>query len=79
MEGVDVGVRAEPVLEEPRDLVVARRPRRRAGRDAGGRMNQSPGRWTEFSYPAILEVRPGVLGVTYTWNRQRIAYLELPI
>ena len=48
-------------------------------RDASGRMKQSPDRWTEFSYPAILEVHPGVLGITYTWNRQRIAYLELSV
>lgn len=48
-------------------------------RDASGRFKQEDGRATEFSYPAILEVRPGVLGITYTWNRQRIAYLEHPV
>ena len=33
----------------------------------------------EYTYPAIVEIRPGVLGVTYTWNRRRIAYVELPL
>lgn len=48
-------------------------------RDASGRFRQNPDRWTEFAYPAVLEVRPGVLGISYTWNRWRIAYLELSV
>ena len=31
----------------------------------------------EFSYPCILEPVPGTLAVTYTWKRQRIAFVEL--
>lgn len=31
----------------------------------------------EFSYPCIIEPRPGTLAVTYTSNRRRIAFTEL--
>jgi len=31
----------------------------------------------EYSYPCIRVVRQGVLAVSYTWNRQRIAFREL--
>jgi len=31
----------------------------------------------EFSYPCIREVRRGVLAVSYTWNRKRIAFREI--
>ena len=38
---------------------------------------QSDGRGTEFSYPAIREPRPGVLAITFTWNRRQIRFIEL--
>ena len=38
---------------------------------------QPDGRGTEFSYPAILESRPGVLAMTFTWNRRQIRFVEL--
>lgn len=31
----------------------------------------------EFSYPCVIEPEPGKLAVTYTWNRRRIAFVEL--
>ena len=37
---------------------------------------QRDGRATEFSYPAIIESRPGVLAVTFTFNRRQIAFRE---
>lgn len=40
---------------------------------------QPDGRITEFSYPAIIEARPGVLALTHTWNRQRIRFLEIEL
>lgn len=42
-------------------------------------VRQSDGRATEFSYPAMIEIRPGVLGLTYTWNRRQIRYVEWPL
>jgi len=33
----------------------------------------------EFSYPSIIESTPGTLVVTYSWRRQRIAFVELPL
>jgi len=30
----------------------------------------------EFSYPCLIESKPGTLAVTYTWNRRRIAFRE---
>lgn len=41
-------------------------------------VRQPDGRGTEFSYPAVVEVRPRVLGVSFTWNRRRIRYVEYP-
>ena len=38
---------------------------------------QPDGRGTEFSYPAIREPRPGVLAMTFTWNRRQIRFIEL--
>ena len=38
---------------------------------------QPDGRKTEFSYPAIIEPRPGVLAVTFTWNRRQIRFVEI--
>ena len=38
---------------------------------------QPDGRGTEFSYPAIREPRPGVLAITFTWNRRQIRFIEL--
>ena len=40
---------------------------------------QSDGRGTEFSYPAIREPRPGVLAITFTWNRRQIRFIELAL
>jgi predicted neuraminidase len=37
---------------------------------------QQDGRATEFSYPAIIESRTGVLAVTFTCNRRQIAFRE---
>ena len=39
-------------------------------------VRQPDGRATEFSYPAIREPRPGVLAVTFTWNRRQIRFTE---
>lgn len=39
---------------------------------------QPDGRKTEFSYPAVIESRPGVLAVTFTWNRRQIRFVEVP-
>ena len=33
----------------------------------------------EFSYPAIIEARPGVLALTFTWCRSRIRFVEVPL
>ena len=40
-------------------------------------LRQSDGRATEFSYPALREPRPGVLAITFTWNRRQIRFIEL--
>ena len=40
---------------------------------------QKDGRGTEFSYPAVLEPRPGVLAITFTWNRRQVRFVEIPI
>ena len=46
-------------------------------------VNMPPGKsaWSgdEYSYPAIVELRPGVLGVVFTWNRKRIRLVEIPL
>ena len=31
----------------------------------------------EYSYPALIQGRDGVLHLTYTWNRRRIRYVRL--
>ncbi len=33
----------------------------------------------EFSYPAIIQGRDSNLHLTYTWNRKRISYVEIPL
>jgi len=33
----------------------------------------------EFSYPCIIESKSGALVVTYTWKRQRIAFVKMPV
>lgn len=33
----------------------------------------------EFSYPAIVESRPGVLALTFTWKRAQIRFVEIPL
>ena len=38
---------------------------------------QPDGRMTEYSYPAIVEARPGVLAISYTSNRRQIAFREI--
>ena len=40
-------------------------------------LRQPDGRSTEFSYPAIREARPGVLAITFTWNRRQVRFVEL--
>lgn len=42
-------------------------------------LRQSDGRGTEFSYPAIQELHPGTLALTFTYNRRQIAYREFSI
>ena len=44
---------------------------------ANDALRQPDGRATEFSYPAIREPRPGVLAITFTWNRRQIRFIEL--
>jgi predicted neuraminidase len=38
-------------------------------------LEQEPG--AEFSYPAVIQSRDGMLHVTYTWKRERIRYLTI--
>jgi predicted neuraminidase len=33
----------------------------------------------EYSYPAIIQARDGEIDITYTWNRQRIRFAQLPL
>ncbi|MCC6861885.1 MAG: neuraminidase (sialidase), partial [Bryobacterales bacterium] len=33
----------------------------------------------EYSYPAIIQSSDGNVHVTYTWRRQRIRHVELPL
>jgi predicted neuraminidase len=33
----------------------------------------------EFSYPAIIQGSDGNLHITYTWNRKKIRYIEVPL
>jgi predicted neuraminidase len=33
----------------------------------------------EYSYPAIVQARNGDIDVTYTWNRRRIRFAQLPL
>lgn len=51
-------------------------------------MSQSEGKWlacetlewtkdSEFSYPAIIQSQDGTVHITYTWNRKKIAYLQI--
>ena len=40
---------------------------------------QPDGRGTEFSYPAVIEPRPGVLAITFTWNRRQIRFVEMKL
>lgn len=39
-------------------------------------LEEGPG---EYSYPALIQGRDGLLHVTYTWRRQRIRYLKLDL
>ena len=38
-----------------------------------------PDEKAEYSYPAVVELRSGVLGVTYTWRRRQIAFAEIDL
>ena len=42
-------------------------------------LKQPDGRNTEFSYPAIIEPRPGILALTFTWNRRQIRFVEMKV
>jgi predicted neuraminidase len=33
----------------------------------------------EYSYPAMVEAKNGDLLITYTWKRQRIRYVRVPL
>jgi predicted neuraminidase len=33
----------------------------------------------EYSYPALIQARDGNLHLTYTWNRKRIRYYQIPL
>jgi predicted neuraminidase len=39
-------------------------------------LDSGPG---EYSYPAIIQLENGDLAMTYTWNRKKIRYAELPL
>ena len=39
-------------------------------------LEQEPG---EYSYPALIQSTDGSLRLTYTWNRKKIRYVELPV
>jgi predicted neuraminidase len=41
-----------------------------------GTLEAEPG---EYSYPAIIQGKDGDLHVTYTWKRQRIRYVRIPL
>lgn len=40
---------------------------------------QPDGRTTEFSYPTVIEPRPGILALTFTWNRRQIRFVEIKL
>jgi predicted neuraminidase len=33
----------------------------------------------EFSYPAVIQGSNGNVHITYTWNRKKIRYAEIPL
>jgi predicted neuraminidase len=39
-------------------------------------LEEEPG---EYSYPSLIQGKSGNLHLTYTWNRKRIRYAELPL
>jgi predicted neuraminidase len=41
--------------------------------DAGLIVEDDPGR--EFSYPAVIQARDGLVHITYTWRRERIRHV----
>ena len=64
---------AEAIVRRPDGAVTSGMTFRTLADDA---LVQRDGRASEFSYPALIEARPGRLALTFTFNRRQIAFRE---